>query len=125
MLKLRAAALLASTVAFVTAGLAGAPVAAADAECGVRSSDGRLWCGNHAPRALYLTPDDRSGINGQLQSTFSYFICWKKGQTHGGGNNTWYYTDADWGGPGYIAAEHVFTPSWFDSFPKAYGLREC
>ncbi|HWU11852.1 MAG TPA: hypothetical protein VN520_36815 [Streptomyces sp.] len=121
------AALLAATTAMTAAVLTGAPTASAasEEECAYRWSDARLWCGNDAPSGLFVTPHTASGVHGQLKTTYSYFLCWKKGEQHSGGNNTWYYTDADWGASGYIPASRVYTPSWFDAFPKAYGLREC
>ncbi|MEU8574446.1 hypothetical protein [Streptomyces asoensis] len=102
--------------------------AAAAAECGVRAHDNRLWCGNSGSAPTRQQPFHESPITGLLQSTFSYFTCWSPGGLHGGGNTTWYRTVPDWssdGQEGYVPADWVFTPSWFDANPTAYGLRRC
>lgn len=126
----RTAATLTAALALGTGGMLAAPAATAApaapaAECGVRPHDGRLWCGNGAPVILRYGTLLDSPVSGQLQTSSSYFLCWSTGQQHGGGNSTWYYTDADWGDPGYVPAQYVYTPSWFDANPSAYGLRHC
>ncbi|MER5584473.1 hypothetical protein AB0G76_38255 [Streptomyces asoensis] len=105
-----------------------AKTAAAAAECGVRAHDNRLWCGNRGSAPTRQQPFHESPITGLLQSTFSYFTCWSPGGLHGGGNTTWYRTVPDWssdGQEGYVPADWVLTPSWFDANPTAYGLRRC
>ncbi|OQD57698.1 hypothetical protein BM536_000955 [Streptomyces phaeoluteigriseus] len=105
-----------------------ATTTSAAAECGVRAHDGRLWCGNSGSAPTRVEPFHESPITGLLQSTFSYFTCWSPGGLHGGGNTTWYRTVPDWssdGREGYVPADWVFTPSWFDADPSKYGLRRC
>ncbi|ANS70253.1 hypothetical protein SLINC_8029 [Streptomyces lincolnensis] len=127
------AAMFSTALATVLAGTLAAPSAqaapsAAAAECGVRAHDGRLWCGNHADAPTRYRPVHESDVNGLLKSSFSYFTCWSPGGLHGGGNTTWYRTVPDWsvdGTEGYVPADWVFTPSWFDADPSKYGLRRC
>ena len=126
-------ALLSTALATVLAGTLAAPSAqaapsGAAAECGVRAHDGRLWCGNGGDAPTRLQPFHESPFNGLLKSTFSYFTCWSPGGLHGGGNTTWYRTVPDWiseGREGYVPADWVWTPSWFDADPSKYGLRRC
>ncbi|OPC81351.1 hypothetical protein B4N89_10695 [Embleya scabrispora] len=94
-------------------------------ECGVRAHDGRLWCGNRGEAPVRREPYHESDFIGELFTTFSWFDCWATGGLHGGGNTTWYHTTPDWGDPGYIPGDWVFTPSWFDADPSRYGLRHC
>ncbi|MFC8201496.1 hypothetical protein ACFWBR_30075 [Streptomyces sp. NPDC060006] len=128
----RRASKLLVTVALATAlgGTLAAPAAQAApaapaAECNVRPQDNRLWCGNQAPAPVRRLPYHDSPFIGQLQSTFSWFDCWRYGGQHGGGNATWYHTTPDWGENGWVPADWVFTPSWFDANPSAYGLPKC
>lgn len=98
------------------------------AECGVRTSDHRLHCGNYGgvdimSRASYDPP---SVYRDTLQTTFSWFDCWTTGDLHDGGNRTWYHTQGDIHlAFGYVPAAVVFTSSTFDANPTAYGLRHC
>ncbi|MDH6502453.1 hypothetical protein [Streptomyces sp. SAI-149] len=121
-----------AALALTAGGVIAAPSAsaAASAECGVRASDGRLWCGNGAPAILRSGAYHEANITGQLYSTFSWFDCWTYGGLHGGGNTTWYHTKGDWTAPGYdgwgyVPADWVNTPSSFDADPSARGLRHC
>ncbi|CAM5499635.1 hypothetical protein GCM10010329_73050 [Streptomyces spiroverticillatus] len=109
----------------LTAGLtaAAAPVTAAPqgvaAECGVRS-DGRLHCGNNAGAKGYEHRSYGSAVRGQMNTTFSWFQCWGRGDNHAGGNNIWYWTQLDNGQWGNMPAVDVHT-----SVDPAPGLREC
>ncbi|WP_251070693.1 hypothetical protein [Streptomyces sp. ISL-96] len=109
----------------LTAGLAGvtAPATAAPAgpaaECGVRS-DGKLYCGNRAGAKGYEHRSYASAVRGQMNTTFSWFSCWGRGDSHPGGNNIWYWTQLDNGQWGNMAAVDVHT-----SVDPAPGLREC
>ena len=130
---IKATAVSVTVAAAALAGILAAPSAqaatsAAAAECGVRAHDNRLWCGNSGSAPTRAEPFHESPITGLLQSTFSYFTCWSPGGLHGGGNTTWYRTVPDWssdGREGYVPADWVFTPSWFDADPSRYGLRHC
>ncbi|MFD5102339.1 hypothetical protein [Streptomyces albidochromogenes] len=125
--KLTLAKKLAITLAAtaLTAGLAGATVPATAApagpaaECGVRS-DGKLYCGNRAGAKGYEHRSYASAVRGQMNTTFSWFSCWGRGDSHPGGNNIWYWTKLDNGQWGNMAAVDVHT-----SVDPAPGLREC
>ncbi|MBT2524432.1 hypothetical protein J7E91_03030 [Streptomyces sp. ISL-99] len=109
----------------LTAGLAGvtAPATAAPAgpaaECGVRS-DGKLYCGNRAGAKGYEHRSYASAVRGRMNTTFSWFQCWGRGDSHPGGNNIWYWTKLDNGQWGNMPAVDVHT-----SVDPAPGLREC
>ncbi|MFD5064783.1 hypothetical protein [Streptomyces sp. NPDC058394] len=98
----------------------GASVPAAHAaECGVRS-DGRLYCGNKVGAKGYADRSYRSATRGQLNGTFSWFVCWGHGDPHPGQNDIWYWTQLDNGAWGNVPAVDVNTGQ-----DPAPGLREC
>jgi hypothetical protein len=103
-----------------TATLPGAEKAA----CGVRN--GRLYCGNRAPVAVRESKTGDARPLNWLRTTYSWFECFSWGDTHHGGNHTWYFTQGDdnrnWG---WVAAGDVFTSSEFDQHPGQFGLDEC
>ncbi|MCW7538430.1 M23 family metallopeptidase [Aquabacterium sp. A7-Y] len=54
-----------------------------------------VWYGrNDAGVKLYRDADTKI-TTGYLDSTTSWFVCYKRGATHAGGNNVWYYTQGD------------------------------
>jgi hypothetical protein len=65
---------------------------------------------------------------GHMNTTLSWFACYRHGQLHPGGNDVWYYTWGDEALPGwearkawgYMPAVDVYTSS--DPFP---GIVEC
>lgn len=73
-------------------------------------------CGNDGGSGVYekANYNDKVGI---MNSTTSWFVCWKAGADHAGNNNIWYYTQgsvstAGWGGRaawGFMPAVDVHT----------------
>ncbi len=74
------------------------------------------YCGNDGAVGVYekANYNDKVGV---MDSTNSWFVCWKAGAEHGGKNNIWYYTQgsvsvAGWGGRaawGFMPAVDVHT----------------
>ncbi|GAA4092186.1 hypothetical protein GCM10022214_62120 [Actinomadura miaoliensis] len=52
-------------------------------------------CGNAAGASVYASPSKDSAQVGVLDTTTSWFLCWRRGQSHEGGNDVWYYTQGD------------------------------
>ncbi|MCB5179222.1 hypothetical protein [Streptomyces antimicrobicus] len=113
-----AAVALTTGLAWPAASAQAAPQAPA-AECGVRA-DGKLWCGNRAGAKGYAHRSYSSAVRGPLNTGFSWFQCWGRGDSHAGGNNVWYWTQLDNGQWGNVPAVDVHT-----SVDPAPGLREC
>jgi hypothetical protein len=73
-------------------------------------------CGNDGGAGVYEKPNynDKVGI---MNSTNSWFVCWKAGAEHSGNNKIWYYTQGSvstsgWGGRaawGFMPAVNVYT----------------
>jgi hypothetical protein len=84
-------------------------------------------CGNAAPTTVYANTD-YGYIAGWLDSRRSWYVCWRIGQLHGGGNKVWYRTQGDrvgsdyyWRrGWGYVPAVSVET-----SVDPWYGMPAC
>lgn len=116
-----AAGALTAGLVTVTAPATAAPAGPAEAaaECGVRS-DGKLWCGNRRGAKGYAHRSYGSAVRGQMNTSPSWFACWGRGDSHGGGNNIWYWTQLDNGQWGNMPAVDVHT-----SVDPAPGLREC
>jgi len=87
----------------------------------------KWWCGNRGGASLYrdASYDTRTAI---MDTTWSWFVCYRRGVTHAGGNNVWYYTVGDravagqegrrqWG---YMPAVDVWTST--DPWP---GMPAC
>lgn len=94
--------------------------------CGV-FSDGLLRCQNAAPTSVRSAPyiTDSWQVD-TLRTTYSWFICWRSGELHSGGNHTWYKTVGDdHGATGWVPASAVYTSSAFDLNPGYHGLRPC
>ncbi|MGW7684427.1 hypothetical protein ACWGID_27030 [Kribbella sp. NPDC054772] len=91
------------------------------------ASSGHLYCANKANTPIYLNAryENPKGapekIVDTLQSSYSYFKCYVRGTSHGGGNNVWYKTYGDKNGRwGYVPALNVYTPK--DPYP---GVSKC
>ncbi|AZM51310.1 hypothetical protein DMA15_00855 [Streptomyces sp. WAC 01529] len=90
------------------------------------SWDADILCDN-APGDVRLQSFTDSPVVGRMVTTRSWFVCWKVGDQHAGGNNIWYYTQGDevvsrptakaWG---YMPAVMLETPQ--DPVP---GLPKC
>lgn len=83
----------------------------------------QVWyCGNDASAKMYADPNDSTPV-ATMQSTNSWFVCYRRGEQHSGGNNVWYYSQGDTGerhGWGYMPAVNVWTST--DPYP---GIPEC
>ncbi|WP_447035175.1 hypothetical protein [Streptomyces sp. DSM 118878] len=56
--------------------------------------DADILCDN-APGDVHLQSFTDSPVVGRMVTTRSWFVCWKVGDPHSGGNNIWYYTQGD------------------------------
>ena len=54
----------------------------------------RWWCGNRRGAPLYGDANSLT-TTAFMDSTWSWFVCYRRGAVHGGGNNVWYYTLGD------------------------------
>jgi hypothetical protein len=91
-------------------------------------SDGRLYCGNVSPSAMYAAPRSSSERVNTLATVYSWFDCWGTGELHSGGNTTWYHTQGDDSAAfGWVAAGDVYTPNVtsFDADPSQFGFDRC
>jgi hypothetical protein len=60
-----------------------------------------LWfCNNVGGAMLYEGPSDGSTPEARMDTTYSWFVCWKRGMQHQGENDVWYYTQGDRKEPG-------------------------
>ncbi|NEA72026.1 hypothetical protein [Streptomyces sp. SID13588] len=89
----------------LTAGLLAGAAPASAASCSQRSEShtdpntGQSWssvsyCGNDSGAPLYAGANN-STLVGWMDSTNSWFSCYRHGQQHAGGNDVWYYTQGD------------------------------
>jgi len=87
-----------------------------------------VWtCGNQAGAAMYLGANNSTVVS-HMDSPSSWFVCYRRGEMHAGGNNVWYYSQGDraaagWSGRqawGYMPAVNVFTTT--DPSP---GIPQC
>src|SRR4051794_21469350 len=93
-------------VAAAATALAGtAATGAAAAECTSKAESyadpntGQSWnsvtyCGDDANTPLYVGANSSTPA-GTLLSTTSWFVCYRHGEQHAGGNDVWYYTQGD------------------------------
>jgi hypothetical protein len=58
------------------------------------------YCGNDSGAAVYADADGEALV-GWMDTTTSWFVCYRRGQQHAGGNDVWYYTQGDRSAPGY------------------------
>lgn len=56
--------------------------------------DHDVVCDN-APGDVRLQSFTDSPVVGRMITTRSWFVCWKTGDPHAGGNSIWYYTQGD------------------------------
>ncbi len=85
------------------------------------------YCNNAAGASLFEAANHLTPI-GVMTTVFSWFVCYRHGEMHRGGNDVWYYTQGDLPAPGwearkawgYMPAFSVFAGS--DPFP---GIVEC
>ncbi len=96
-----------------------ASTAAAAADCYV--SNQHLHCSNVQHTRMYAHRSFNSEVVEYLETSYSYFECWGRGDYHSGGNNVWYWTQGDVVGDwGNVPASVVWTPV----DPPA-GMKEC
>lgn len=69
-----------------------------------------FWCHN-AQTIVYSGPHYNGGtLNvGNLNSTYSWFTCWTAGTDQNNNYETWFYTESDDGGWGYVPVSKVDT----------------
>jgi hypothetical protein len=85
------------------------------------------YCGNQAGAAMYVGANNSTPV-AYMDSTTSWFVCYRHGETHAGGNDVWYYSQGDraaagWSGRqawGFMPAVNVRTTS-----DPAPGIPEC
>ncbi|HKE93938.1 MAG TPA: peptidoglycan DD-metalloendopeptidase family protein [Povalibacter sp.] len=80
------------------------------------------YCGNDSGAAMYAAPNRNSPPVAYMYSNPSWFVCYKVGAQHEGGNNIWYYSlgDDPVGVWGYMPAVNVYTDT--DPWP---GMPAC
>ena len=67
---------------------------------------GNVWyCGNAGGAAMYAAANTNTHV-AWMDSTYSWFVCWRRGAWHSGGNDVWYYSQGDRsvGGQGHRGA---------------------
>ena len=85
------------------------------------------YCGNQAGAAMYVGANSSTPV-AYMDSTTSWFVCYRHGETHAGGNDVWYYSQGDraaagWSGRkawGFMPAVNVWTTT-----DPAPGVPEC
>lgn len=76
--------------------------------CTAGSFPETMWCHNSAPTMVYSGPHFYGTLNvGTLYSTPSWFTCWIGGTDSNGNYETWYYTESDNGGWGFVPQSQV------------------
>jgi hypothetical protein len=81
-----------------------------------------LWyCGNRQGAQLYRDASYATPVN-YMNTTWSWFVCYRRGAQHSGGNDVWYYSLGDKAGGawGYMPAVDVWTDQ--DPWP---GMPAC
>jgi hypothetical protein len=84
-------------------------------------------CGNDRGAKMYRDPNTTTHT-AYMDTSPSWFVCWKRGASHAGGNNVWYYSQGDRSAPGqsarhawgFMPAVNVHTST--DPWP---GMAEC
>src|SRR5215207_4464382 len=60
-----------------------------------------LWfCKNVGGAMIYEGASSGSTPEARMDTTYSWFVCWKRGEPHQGDNDVWYYTQGDRPEPG-------------------------
>jgi hypothetical protein len=88
----------------------------------------RWICGNSGGARMYGDARGDSAVTAYMDSTTSWFVCYRRGQTHAGGNDVWYYSLGDRAGAGqsgrskwgYMPAVNLTT-----SIDPAPGMPAC
>ncbi|XKK39029.1 hypothetical protein HFP72_32185 [Nocardiopsis sp. ARC36] len=112
-------ALVAISPASAAAQAAGPNRVQVSAACYTANTD--LYCDNRAPSNLYQHRRTTSAVVDVLETSFSWFQCWGRGDSHAGGNNVWYWTQGDRNGRfGNIPAVNVFT-----TVDPPAGINQC
>jgi hypothetical protein len=64
-----------------------------------------IWfCGNDGGAALYLDASAGTPV-ANMDTQWSWFVCFRHGAAHAGGNDVWYYTEGDRAVPGAPATK--------------------
>ena len=67
----------------------------------------RVWyCGNDPGSPLYAEPDAETMV-GWMDTTTSWFVCYRHGARHGRGDDVWYYTQGD-----RVVSPHAARKAW-------------
>jgi len=75
----------------------------------------QVWfCGNDANAPVYAEASGAQRV-GWMETRRSWFVCFRRGERHAGGDDVWYYTQGDWvergwekrHAWGYMPAVHV------------------
>ncbi len=93
---------------------------------------GQTWgsaftCGNDENAPLYAGAND-STLVGSMVSTSSWFVCYRHGAPHAGGNDVWYYSQGDRSTPGWegrLAWGYMPAVNLHTSVDPAPGIPEC
>jgi len=85
------------------------------------------YCANDRGAALFEGANSRAQI-GYMTTVDSWFVCFRHGEVHRGGDDVWYYTQGDGALPGW-EARHAwgYMPSFYvraSPHPSA-GIPEC
>jgi hypothetical protein len=109
-----------------------APSCAESSQSFVDPNTGLTWtpvwyCGNRGGATLFETASHATPI-GRMNTPTSWFVCYRRGEPHQGGNDVWYYTQGDESLPGwesrkawgYMPAADVYT-----SVDPFAGIVEC
>src|SRR6185436_12929553 len=59
------------------------------------------WSCNNTGGARMYADANRNTHVAWMDSTYSWFVCWRSGAAHEGGNNIWYYSQGDRSVAGY------------------------
>ncbi|MCW7537872.1 peptidoglycan DD-metalloendopeptidase family protein [Aquabacterium sp. A7-Y] len=85
------------------------------------------YCGNDASAPMFAGPNPASRV-ATLQSRQSWFVCWRRGDAHAGGNDVWYYTQGDSAAAGWEARRgwgYVPAVALATSVDPDPGMPEC
>ncbi|MBI3899975.1 MAG: hypothetical protein HY308_17025 [Gammaproteobacteria bacterium] len=85
------------------------------------------WCSNHANAPLYMDADYRIKT-ATMDTTRSWFVCYRRGAKHKGGNDVWYYSLGDRSEPPYERREAWGFMAAADVSAKTHpwpGVPEC
>jgi hypothetical protein len=112
-MRTRLVALLFTGLAAVATPLVAAPQASAAPypgapPCTAGTFPKTMWCYNTSPTRVYSGPHFYGTLNvGTLFSTPSWFTCWIGGTDSNNNYETWYYTESDDHGWGFVPQSQV------------------